>query len=58
MLLITTNQAISFTDICDVHGELSNMYKLLHHLTVSPSAFSVTTGLSAMPGTNVTVPLQ
>lgn len=38
MLFITTNQDVSFTDICAVHGELSNMNKLLQIWLKSISA--------------------
>lgn len=34
------------------------MYMLLRNLTLSPSVFYFTTGLSKMPGIKVTVPLQ
>lgn len=39
-------------------GGLSNMYVHLHNLPISLSVLYLTTGLSAMPGTSMTVHLQ
>lgn len=45
MLFIKTNQDVSFLDTYDVHGELSNMYMVLHKLNINPSILYFTNEL-------------